>query len=108
MKPYQLQDDELVPDDNIYSFYRLLNGADSLVYTFTPVDGSDPFTITKAVGVRRIDEPDGESDPALYEFYNVFPENTLKAGNSYDITVQAYDRKSMAIKGAVCKFMLNT
>ena len=49
-----------------------------------------------------------ETDLALYEFYNVFPENTLKAGNSYDITVQAYDRKNMAIKGAVCKFKLNT
>ena len=90
LKPYQLQDDELVPDDDIYSFF--LNGADSLVYTFTPSDGSDPFSITKSVGVRRIDEPDEESDPALYEFYNVFPENTLKAGNSYDVTVQVYDR----------------
>ena len=106
MKPYQLQDDEIVPDDDIYSYYRLLNGADSLVYTFTPSDGSDPFSMTKAVGVTRIDEPDGESTPALYEFYNVFPENTLMAGNSYDVTIQAFDKKGAEIKGAVCTFTL--
>ena len=107
MKPYQLQDDELVPNEDIYSYYRFLNGADSLIYTFTPADGSDPFSITKAVGVRRIDEPDKEANPALYEFYNVFPESTLKAGNSYDVTVQVYDRENTAIEGAVCKFTLN-
>ena len=106
MKPYQLQDDEIVPDDDIYSYYRLLNGADSLVYTFTPADGSDPFSITKAVGVTRIDEPDRESNPAVYEFYNVFPENTLMPGNSYEVTIQAFDKKGALIKGAVCTFTL--
>ena len=106
MKPYQLRDDELVPDDEIFGFYRYLNGADSLIYTFAPADGSDSFNITKAVGVSRIDEPDGESEPALYEFYNVFPADTLKAGNSYEVTVQAYDQKNAAIQGAVCKFTL--
>ena len=106
LKPYQLQDDEIVPDDDIYSYYRLLNGADSLVYTFAPADGSDPFSMTKAVGVTRIDEPGGESHPALYEFYNVFPENTLKTGNSYEVTIQAFDKKGAEIKGAVCKFKL--
>ena len=107
MKPYQLQDDEIVPDDDVYSYYRLLNGADSLVYTFTPADGSDPFSITKAVGVTRIDEPDGESTPAIYEFYNVFPENTLRAGNSYEVNIQAFDKKGAQIEGAVCTFTLN-
>lgn len=106
MKPYQLQDDEIVPDDDIYSYYRLLNGADSLVYTFTPADGSDPFSITKAVGVTRIDEPDGKSTPAIYEFYNVFPENMLLAGKSYDVTIQAFDKKGAEIKGAVGTFTL--
>ena len=105
MKPYQLQDDEIVPDD-LYSHYRLLNGADTLVYTFTPADGSDPFSITKSVGVTRIDEPDGKSTPALYEFYNVFPENTLVAGNSYNVTIQAFDKKGAEIRGAVCTFTL--
>jgi hypothetical protein len=62
--------------------------------------------MTKAVGVTRIDEPDGESTPALYEFYNVFPENTLMAGNSYDVTIQAFDKKGAEIKGAVCTFTL--
>ena len=106
MKPYQLQDDEVVPDDDIYSYYRLLNGADSLVYTFTPADGSDPFSITKSAGVTRTDKPDGKSDPALYEFYNVFPENTLKRGNSYAVTIQAFDKNGAKIKGAFCKFKL--
>ena len=55
--------------------------------------------MTKAVGVTRIDEPDGESTPALYEFYNVFPENMLMAGNSYDVTIQAFDKKGAEIKG---------
>ena len=96
-----------MPNKRIYSYYRFLNGADSLVYTFTPADGSDPFSITKAVGVRRIDKPDMRSRPALYEFYNVFPGNTLKAGISYDVTVQGYDRESTAIEGTVCKFKLN-
>ncbi len=53
MKPYQLQDDEIVPDDDIYSYYRFPNGAGSLVCTFTPDDGSEPFSITKAAGVTR-------------------------------------------------------
>jgi len=106
MKPYQPQDDEIVPDDDFYSYYQLLNGADSLVYTFSPADGSDSFSITRTVGVTRINEPDGESTPALYEFYNVFPENTLKAGNSYDVTIQAFDRKGAKIKGAVCTFTI--
>ena len=106
MKPYQLQDDEIVPDDEIYSYYRFLNGTGSLVYTFTPADGSDPFSITKAAGVIRIDEPDGESEPALYEFYNVFPENTLMAGNSYDVTIQAFDKNGAEINGVACRFTL--
>ena len=107
MKPYQLQDDELVPDEDIYSFYEFLNGADSLVYTFAPSDGSEPFTVKKAVGVRRIDAPDAESEPAQYEFYNVFPADTLEAGNTYDVTIQAYDRKGEAISGAVCEFSVS-
>lgn len=106
MKPYQLKDDELVPSD-FYGFYQFLNGADSLVYQFTPADGSDAFSIQKDVGVRRIDQPGDASEPALYEFYNVFPENTLQAGNSYDVTVQAYDRKGAAVEGAVCEFTLD-
>ena len=107
MKPYQLKDDELVPDDDRYGFYRYLNGAVTLAYTFTPADGSDSFTIHKDVGVRRIDEPGENSKPARCEFYNVFPADTLKSGNSYKVTVRAYDRKSKFIKGAVCKFTLS-
>ena len=107
MKPYQLKDDELVPDDDRYGFYRYLNGALTLAYTFTPADGSDSFTIHKDVGVRRIDEPGENSKPARCEFYNVFPADTLKSGNSYKVTVRAYDRKSKFIKGAVCKFTLS-
>ena len=67
---------------------------------------TDSFRIKKDVGVRRIDEPGGKSEPALYEFYSVFPENTLKAGNAYTVTIQAYDRNNVAIKGAVCEFTL--
>ena len=33
-------------------------------------------------------------------------ENTLMAGNSYDVTIQAFDRKGAEIKGAVCTFTL--
>ena len=58
------------------------------------------------VGVRRIDTPEEEAEPALYEFYNVFPAGTLKAGNYYDVTVQAYDRKGEAVSGEECKFTL--
>lgn len=58
MKPYQLQDDELVPDRDIYGFYHFLNGADTLVYTFTTIDGSETFSMTKTAGVSRIDESD--------------------------------------------------
>ncbi|MCR5793903.1 MAG: hypothetical protein K6G61_00975 [Solobacterium sp.] len=106
MKPYQLQDDELVPDEEVCGFYTFSNGADSLIYTFVPSDGSEPFTITKAAGVSRIDTPDEQQDPALYEFYNVFPEDTLQAGLSYEVTVQAYDRNGMAVPDAVCVFTL--
>ena len=106
LKPYQLQDDEIEPDE-LYGFYRFLNGADALEYTFTPVDGSDAFSIKKDVGVRRIDSPDGETKPAVYEFYNVFPADTLKAGSSYNVTVQAYDRNNQAVNGAVCEFTID-
>ena len=106
MKPYQLQDDEIVPDEDIYGFYKFLNGAASLVYTFTPADGSEPFRTTKAVGVKRIDEAGGESEPALCEFYNVFPADTLKAGNSYDVTIQAFDRNNAAVEGTACEFTI--
>ena len=107
MKPYQLQDDELVPDRDIYGFYHFLNGADTLVYTFTTVDGSETFNMTKTVGVSRIDEPDGEADPALYEFYSVFPAGTLKAGSAYNVTIQAYDQNGVAIDGMSCSFALS-
>lgn len=107
MKPYQLRDDELVPDEEIYGFYRYLNGADSLVYTFAPSDGTETFSITKPVGVSRIDAPEEEAEPALYEFYSVFPADTLKAGSSYDVTIQAYDRNGAVIEGGECKFALN-
>lgn len=48
----------------------------------------------------------GESEPALCEFYNVFPADTLKAGNSYDVTIQAFDRNNAAIEGAACEFTI--
>jgi len=48
----------------------------------------------------------GESEPALCEFYNVFPENTLMKGNSYEVAIQAFDQKGAEIKGAVCTFTL--
>ena len=72
------------------------------------------FGDNETIRICRIDQVKEEAqegvfliNPALYEFYNVFPENTLKAGNSYDVIVQAYDRKNTAIKGAVCKFTVN-
>jgi hypothetical protein len=36
----------------------------------------------------------------------VFPENTLLAGKSYDVTIQAFDKKGAEIKGAVGTFTL--
>ena len=77
MKPYQLQDDELVPDQEIYSYYKYQNGADTLIYTFTPAEGSDdgskPFSIRKPVGIKRIDTPDqeAETEAAVYELNGV-------------------------------------
>ena len=107
MRPYQLKDDEIVPYNGIEGYCKFLNGADTLVYTFTPDDGSDEFEITKAVGISRIDQPWGKSSPALYEFYNVFPADTLKEGTSYDISIQAYDRNGDAIEGFMCTFTLD-
>ena len=107
MKPYQLRDDEVVPDDIKYGVYRFLNGADTLVYTFTPSDGSEAFSITKDVGLSRIDKADGNAAPAVYEFYNVFPAGTLEEGTDYDVFVQAYDRNNAAISGVSCSFTLS-
>ena len=50
---------------------------------------------------------DAQSEPAQYEFYNVFPADTLKAGNSYDVTIQAYDRNNAAIEGAACEISVS-
>ena len=108
MKPYQLKDDEIEPYEGIYGYYRYLNGADTLVYTFTPADGSDAIRITKAVGVNRIDKPGETVLPALYEFYSVFPDGTLQEGISYDVSVQAYDRNNDAIEGFTCTFTLDS
>ncbi len=106
MKPYQLRDDELSADGDIYSFFRFLNGAETLVYTFTPSDGSNAFTVRKTVGVSRIDKPGEKAEPACYEFYSVFPAGMLKAGTAYDVTIQAYDRKNASIEGMACRFTL--
>lgn len=54
----------------------------------------------------RLDALDAESEPAQYEFYNVFPADTLKEGNSYHVMIQAYDRNDAAIEGATCEFTL--
>ena len=104
IKPYQLREDEIVPDGEVYGYYNYLNWPDTLVYTFTPGDGSDAFSITKYVGISRIDAVAKKSDPAVYEFYNVFPADTLKEGISYDVDMQAYDREGDAIEGAECRF----
>lgn len=108
MKPYQLKDDEIEPYEGIYGYYRFLNGADTLVYTFTPADGSDVIRITKTAGVNRIDKPGETVLPALYEFYSVFPAGTLQEGISYDVSVQAYDRNNDAIEGFTCTFTLDS
>ena len=108
MKPYQLQDDELVPDESIYGYYKFLNGADSLIYTFTSADGSDVFTGTKPVGTSRIDKLGDEQNPALYEFYNVFPAGTLQVGSTYSVSVQARDRNGADIEGMTLDFTLKS
>ena len=107
MKPYQLKDDEIVPEEGMYGFYRLTNGADTLVYTFSASDGSDEFSVTKSTGVSRIGKDDEYFGPAVYEFYSVFPRGTLREGTSYDVTVQAYDREGVKIEGAFCRFTLD-
>ena len=106
MKPYQLAADEIVPDGSIYGYYTFLNGADTLIFTFAPADGTDAFAITKAVGVSRIDDPDKTARPALLEFYSVFSAGTLQTDMTYDVTVQAYDRNGAAIDGMACAFTL--
>ena len=87
-----------------------MNGADTLVYTlvytFTPADGSDAFSITKDVGLSRINKLGETALPALYEFYNVFPAGTLKEDIAYDVFVQAYDRNNDIIDGFTCTFTL--
>ena len=107
MKPYQLQDDDLIRDDTRFGHYSYLNGAQTLVYTFVPVEGSDAFTVEKLVGVRRIDEPTGESLPAVYEFYNVFPAGTLNAGEHYNVSVQAFDQKGQRIEHMDTRFLIS-
>ena len=107
MKPYQLEDDEIVPVEGMYGFFRLMNGADKLVYTFTPADGSGEFSVEKPVGVSRPGGDDDHVSPAVYEFYSVFPAGTLKDDTSYDVAVQAYDKNGDAIPGAFCRFAIN-
>lgn len=107
MKPYQLQDDELVKDDSTFGHYSYLNGAQTLAYTFVSMDGGDAFTVEKRAGVSRIDEPTEESLPAVYEFYNVFPAGTLKAGERYDVSVQAFDQKGQRIENMDTHFLIS-
>ena len=107
MKPYQLQDDELVQDDQIFGYYNYLNGAQTLTYTFVPVGGSEAFSVNKTVGLSRIDNPTDNLKPAVYEFYSVFPAGTLQAGESYDVTVQAFDRKGNLIEGMAAGFQIS-
>lgn len=106
MKPYQLQDDELAPDDRVFGYYNYLNGAQTLTYTFVPADGSEVFRVDKMVGLSRIDCPTDDLNPAVYEFYSVFPAGTLQAGKRYDVTVQAFNRKGDLIEGATAGFQI--
>ena len=87
--------------------YKYLNGADTLIYTFTPDDGSSAFSVTKPAGVSRVEEEGEEEDKCYYEFYNVFPAGTLSEGITYDVAVQAYDRNGAVITGAECGFTIS-
>ena len=107
MKPYQLQDDELVPDDQIFGYCSYLNGAQTLTYTFVPAGGGEAFRVDKAVGLSRIDTPSDDLNPAVYEFYSVFPAGTLQAGERYDVTVQAFDRSGNLIEGMAAAFQIS-
>ena len=81
LRPYQLKDEEIVPDEEMSGFYHLLNGADRLVYTFTAVDGSHEFTVEKPAGVSRaVSSGDAPGMKALYEFYSVFLQGHLRKG----------------------------
>ena len=59
------------------------------------------------VGLSRIDSPDDDLEPAVYEFYSVFPAGTLRAGERYDVTVQAFDRNGELIKGMTADFRIS-
>ena len=107
MKPYQLQDDELVPDEQIFGYYNYLNGPQTLMYMFVPVGGGEVFNVNKTVGLSRIDSLTDDLNPAVYEFYSVFPAGTLQAGEHYDVTVQAYDRKGNIIEGMTTTFQIS-
>ena len=107
MKPYQLQDDELVQDDSMFGKYNCLNGAETLVYTFVPEDGREPFTIEKNAGLSRIDEPTDALSPSVYEFYSVFPAGTLKAGERCDVSVQVLDQKGQPIEHMETRFLIS-
>ena len=45
--------------------------------------------------------------PAVYEFYNVFPAGTLKAGEHYNVSVQAFDQKGQRIEHMDTHFLIS-
>lgn len=108
VRPYQLQDDELVQSPTIYSFYEYLNGPASLVYTFTPKEKpADIITVTKDMGIERKDTLDEKAHAkSVYEFYNVFDVAAFTTDSDYIVSVQMLDRNGNAVNGWYAEFEL--
>lgn len=90
--PYQLDDSEIVPNEEKFGFFDYRNGIDTLQFTFESEEKS--FTETRKMGMYRLEKAGDEESRCVYEFYSMFDSKLFKSGETYKVTIAAYDRNS--------------
>lgn len=109
VQPFQLRDEEITENPDIYGYYDYANGPAELIYTFTSKEAPQSVVIyTEKMGVdRRADGDAPQGVDSVYEFYNVFDTDLPGNGTDYTIHIQLLDRNGTAIAGWQTEFDLH-
>ena len=83
---------------------QMTNGINEIEYTFTTENTL--LRRTKPAGLAR-SEKDDFSNISVMEFYNVFDANLLEKGKSYEVDIQAIDKKGNPVAGYTAIFRID-
>lgn len=100
LRPYQLEPSDFKLKDN--NEYDIANYPEKLVYTFRPIkplDGQNPSgsvsepggSVERKLGMLRY--KDGPLEGSVFEFYNIFEIPKDYSGKSFEIQIEAFDKK---------------